>query len=134
MASEEETSTSGSLVDAVVTLGMESLGPLVDYGKQEVIISMLQAEASKLTVWDGIPIMADKTDDIVCSPQVRSMMKAYQFYGSDDDGVVLVGFGPQDSGKSIAAEFLLHGDHNFRPTRGLKISAAGMDDFAQEFG
>ena len=24
-------------------------------------------------------------------------------------GVVLVGFGPQDSGKSIAAEFLLHG-------------------------
>jgi hypothetical protein len=61
-------------------------------------------------------------------------MKAYQFYGSDDDGVVLVGFGPQDSGKSMAAEFLLHGDHNFRPVRGLMLTAARMGDFAKGFG
>lgn len=61
-------------------------------------------------------------------------MKPYQFYGSDNDGVVLVGFGPSDSGKSMAAEFLLHGDHDFRPVRGLIFSVAGVVDFAKKFG
>lgn len=43
---------------------------------------------------------------------------------------------PQDSGKSLAAEYILHGDHKFRPERALKLSAVGrsMDDFANEFG
>jgi hypothetical protein len=60
-------------------------------------------------------------------------MEAYQFYGSYVDGIVVVACSPQDSGKSLAAEYILHGDHEFRPQRALKLSAVGTDDFAKEF-
>eukprot|EP00978_Attheya_sp_CCMP212_P017324 scaffold46095_cov70-Attheya_sp.AAC.11 len=133
MADEEDTTKHGSVVKDLLAVGKDNIGPLVDYGKQEILVSMFQAEAARLTIWGSILNVANVRQQVVCSPQVRSLMKAYQFYGSDDDGVVLVGFGPQDSGKSMAAEFLLHGDHNFRPVRGLKLTAAGMGDFAKGF-
>jgi hypothetical protein len=47
---------------------------------------------------------------------------------------LVVACSPQDSGKNLAAEYILHGDHEFRPQRALKLSAVGTDDFAKEFG
>jgi hypothetical protein len=111
-------------------------GPLLDFGKQELYISALQELAAKLTIVDGGEKneVSDSSEEIVvCSPQIRALMEAYQFYGSGVDGIVVVACSPQDSGKSLAAEYILHGDHEFRPQRALKLSAVGMDDFVKEF-
>ena len=79
--------------------------------------------------------VSDSSEDIVvCSPQIRDLMEVYQFYGSGVDGIVIVAYSPQDSGKSLAAEYIMHCDHDFRPRRALKVSAVGTDDFAKDFG
>jgi hypothetical protein len=68
-----------------------------------------------------------------CTPQIRSLMEAYQFYGSGVvDGMVVAACSSQESGKSLAAEYILRGDHEFRPQRALTLSAVGTDDFAKE--
>jgi hypothetical protein len=134
MSKEEDPPSSAVLLDSVVSLGKESIGPLLDYGKQELYKSIFQEEAAKITILDTVHSSLSTMETVVCSPHIRTLVESYQFYGMDDDGIVVVGYGPQDSGKSVAAEYLLHGDHKFRPSRGLKVSAAGMDDFAKEFG
>jgi len=77
---------------------------------------------------------SSEEERVVCSPQIRHLMEVYQFYGSGVDGIVVVACSPQDSGKSLAAEYIMHGDHEFRPRRALKVSAVGTDDFAKDFG
>eukprot|EP00977_Amphora_coffeiformis_P028675 scaffold36484_cov229-Amphora_coffeaeformis.AAC.11 len=58
------------------------------------------------------------------------MLEAYHVAAK---GRVIVMCSPADSGKTRAAEFLVHGDYPFRPERSLVISASGMNDFAKEF-
>lgn len=39
---------------------------------------------------------------------------------------------PTDQGKTIASQFLIHGNHSMIPKRSLKIDATNMTDFAKE--
>jgi hypothetical protein len=39
---------------------------------------------------------------------------------------------PSNQGKTLAMEFLIHGDHSFRPKRSLKIDATNMKDFPKD--
>lgn len=39
---------------------------------------------------------------------------------------------PPNQGKTIAMEFLIHGDHSLRPERSLKIDATNMEDFPKD--
>jgi hypothetical protein len=58
------------------------------------------------------------------------MLDAYEMAAG---GGALVLCSPPDSGKTCAAEYLLFGNHNFRPDRSLMISAVAMENFAAEF-
>jgi hypothetical protein len=93
---EPAASPSDTVLDTTLAMGKGSIGPLLDFGKQEWYISALQELAAKLTIVDG----GGKNEEIVVrSPHIRSLMKAYQFYGSGADGIVVVACSPQDSGK-----------------------------------
>ena len=68
--------------------------------------------------------------DVVKSPHIERMVASYRVASG---GRVIVMCSPTDTGKTIAAEFFVHGKHPFRPERSLMISAAGMEDVETEF-
>jgi hypothetical protein len=39
---------------------------------------------------------------------------------------------PTNQGKTVAGEFLIHGNHTFRPERSLKIDATNMKNFSKD--
>jgi hypothetical protein len=92
--------------------------------------AFLQADlaraASRKTVLDG----GVKNKDVVISPQIEKMLAAYLFASR---GRVIVVCTPSGTGKTTAAEFLMHGKHPYRPDRSLKISAASLRDFPVEY-
>lgn len=71
-----------------------------------------------------------KNKDVVVSPNIKHMLVSYR--GASTGGVVVV-CSPPDSGKTHAAEFLMHGDHPFRPDRSLKVTTVSMKDFPSEY-
>jgi hypothetical protein len=50
MADEEDTTKRGLVVKDLLALDKDNIGPLVDYGKQEILVSMFQASAARLTI------------------------------------------------------------------------------------
>jgi hypothetical protein len=58
------------------------------------------------------------------------MLEAYRVASG---GRIIVVCSPADSGKTKAAEFLIHGKHPFRPPRSLMIDSSAMEDFPTEF-
>jgi hypothetical protein len=71
-----------------------------------------------------------KNKAVVVSPHISRMLDAYELASG---GGVLVLCAPSDSGKTCAAEYLMLGDHAFRPDQSLMISAVAMKNFAVEF-
>jgi hypothetical protein len=68
---------------------------------------------------------------VIMSPMIESMLKAC--FISIGGGGTWVVCAPSDQGKTVAAQFLIHGKHNLNPKRSLKIDATNMTDFAKDF-
>jgi hypothetical protein len=48
------------------------------------------------------------------------------------EGCAWVVCAPTNQGKSVAGEFLIHGNHTVRPKRSLKIDATNMKNFSKD--
>ncbi|MEM1009263.1 MAG: hypothetical protein AAGJ35_09680, partial [Myxococcota bacterium] len=72
------------------------------------------------------------TDGMVSmSPMIDAMLKVCVL--SLGAGCTWVVCAPTEQGKTVAAEFLIHGNHCLRPKRSLKIDATNMTDFSKDF-
>jgi hypothetical protein len=71
-------------------------------------------------------------DGVIMSPIISRMLQACCLtLGSG--GTTWVVCAPNDQGKSVAAHFLIHGNHTLMPKRSLKIDATNMKDFSKDF-
>jgi len=79
----------------------------------------------------------DVHDGVAMSPMIEAMLKAcflsLPVVGSKGSGTTWVVCAPTEQGKSVAAQFLVHGDHSMHPKRSLKIDATNMTNFARDF-
>jgi hypothetical protein len=69
------------------------------------------------------------------APLIDGMLMACSLIGEGDErgeGGAWVVCAPSNQGKTLAMEFLVHGDHSFRPKRSLKIDATNMKDFPKD--
>lgn len=71
-----------------------------------------------------------KHREVVISAHISRMLDAYELASG---GGVWVVCAPADSGKTCAAEYVMLGDHEFRPERSLMVSAVAMKNFPQQF-
>lgn len=71
---------------------------------------------------------------VVMSPLIKAMLYACALAPGDlgGAGCTWVVCAPTDQGKSLAAQFLMHGNHNLRPKRFLKIDATNISNFPME--
>jgi hypothetical protein len=71
---------------------------------------------------------------VVMSPLIKAMLRACALAPGNlgGSGCTWVVCAPTDQGKSLAAQFLMHGNHNLRPKRSLKIDATNMSNFPME--
>jgi hypothetical protein len=69
---------------------------------------------------------------VTMSPMIFSMLKVCQI-SVVAGGCTWVVCAPTDQGKTLAAQFLIHGNHSVRPNRSIKIDATNMTDFAKDF-
>lgn len=125
MADEQSASGSnivGSVIEYVSDLGK----PIVDKGLIERLRVSLARDAAAKTVLNGGYL----GEPVVKSPHIERMLAAYRVATT---GRVIVMYSPADSGKSVAAEFFMHGAHPYRPDRSLMLSAAGMKNFPEEY-
>jgi hypothetical protein len=118
----DEQSAVSSLVGSIVGNSKQRFGA----ARFETLKATLACAAQANTILTGGVIGTD----IVESPLIDSMLDAYI---SASRGRTIVVCAPADSGKTHAAEFLMHGKHPFRPDRSLKINAASMQDFPVDF-
>eukprot|EP00977_Amphora_coffeiformis_P011478 scaffold2767_cov177-Amphora_coffeaeformis.AAC.52 len=72
---------------------------------------------------------------VTLSPIIRAMLEAFfpSLGGGGGSGTTWVVCAPTDQGKTVAAQFLIHGNHALRPKRPLKIDATNMTNFAKDF-
>jgi hypothetical protein len=129
MADEEASATSSltsRIFDGLLNAGKEHATGALGASNNQVVKLELARYAAARTVMNG----GVKNKDVVISRPIKLMMDAYRIAPC---GGSLVVWGPADIGKTHAAEFLMHGDHKFRPDMCLKVSAVAMDDFATEF-
>lgn len=73
-------------------------------------------------------------DGVTMSPMIRAMLEAcFLSLGGGGRGKTWVVCAPTDQGKTVASQFLIHGNHTMRPTRSLKVDATNMTNFAKDF-
>jgi hypothetical protein len=72
--------------------------------------------------------------EVAMSPLIRGMLEAcfMSLGGVGGTGATWVVCAPTHQGKTIASQFLIHGNHSMIPKRSLKIDATNMTDFAKE--
>jgi len=117
---------SGEESSSYSSIAKEYGGAVIGAARFEVLKATLARAAAERTVLDG----GVKNKDLVVSAHIKHMLVSYR--GAATGGVVVV-CSPPDSGKTHAAEFLMHGDHPFRPDRSLKVTAVSMKDFPSEY-
>lgn len=129
MGTDDEVSIKSSISSKLGEAGgriVESGFAVLQKQQNAAVQAILSNDAAGKTVlnggYDGSPV--------VMSPHIQAMIRAYKLASR---GRVIVMCSPADSGKTRAAEFLLHGAYSYRPTRSLMISAAGMSNFEREF-
>jgi hypothetical protein len=126
MAEEDNKSAISSLIGSVVGGFTDNSKHLFGTGRFETLKATLAAAAGEGTVLNG----GYEGSDVVKSPHIERMLAAYRVASG---GRIIVVCSPADSGKTKAAEFLIHGKHPFRPARSLMIDASAMEDFPTEF-
>jgi hypothetical protein len=74
-------------------------------------------------------------DGVTMSTMIDAMLKAcfLSLGEGGGNGTTWVVCAPTDQGKSVAAQFLIHGNHSLLPKRSLKIDATNMKNFAKDF-
>ena len=79
--------------------------------------------------------VANIAGGVTMSPIIRAMLKAcfLSLGGGGGNGTTWVVCTPSGQGKTVAAQFLIHGNHALRPKRSLKIDATNMTNFAKDF-
>jgi hypothetical protein len=123
---KSDKSSISSLVGSVSERILDHGTTVLNHQKTATVQAILARDAAAKTVLSG----GYEGTPVVLSPHIERMLEAYHVAAK---GRVIVMCSPADSGKTRAAEFLVHGDYPFRPERSLVISAAGMDDFAKDF-
>lgn len=67
------------------------------------------------------------------SPMIDGMLNVCPLTAGDGGGCTWVVCAPTEQGKTMAAQFLIHGNHKLRPKRSLKIDATNMTNFPKDF-
>jgi hypothetical protein len=81
---------------------------VTDYGRFVNLIQRLVDHSTKHTNLDAGSSWAERTSTMIISPHLYHMLHAYAFSGIGT-GMTWVMYAPPDSGKTAAAEYLLHG-------------------------
>jgi len=92
----------------------------------------MAAERSILNTRD---VRETGTTSVAMSPLIYGMVDACTLSVGVDkpgEGACWVMCAPTNQGKTHAGEFLIHGNHAFRPERSLKIDATNMTDFPKD--
>jgi hypothetical protein len=95
-------------------------------GRVETLKLSLSHDAHAKTVLNG----GYKGHPVAKSPHIERMLAVYRI---STIGRVVVVYAPADSGKTRAAEYMIHGNHPHRPDCSLMLSAASMKDFSRDF-
>lgn len=119
-------SPSNSALGDVLEDALEASSGAFEYAKAEAMKGYFVDAASENTILTGSAIQKD----VVLSTHIQKMVNAYKARAV---GGVVVVCSPPDSGKTHAAEYLIHGDYLCRPSRALKVTARGMENFPAEF-
>jgi hypothetical protein len=89
--------------------------------------------ASEQSIVNTCDVRQTGKNDISMAPLINGMLWACSLtLDQPSDGVVWVVCAPSNQGKTFAMEYLIHGEHSFRPTRSLKIDATNMKNFPKE--
>mmetsp|Transcript_15759 Transcript_15759/g.23191 ORF Transcript_15759/g.23191 Transcript_15759/m.23191 type:complete len:387 (-) Transcript_15759:1175-2335(-) len=91
---------------------------------QQSIVTAYKAQ------FEGINSFGGK---VVMSPMIDAMLRVCPLTVGAGFGCTWVVCAPTDQGKTLAAQFLIHGNHSLRPKRSLKIDATNMVNFAKDF-
>eukprot|EP00978_Attheya_sp_CCMP212_P002506 scaffold5102_cov50-Attheya_sp.AAC.1 len=91
------------------------------------VLNMLDEDAEKVTIHG---VVNSHKEVLLSRTHVLAVLRAYQRAQSPH---VVVCCAPSESGKSVAAEYLLYGDHDWRPERVIMIQCGGMTDFPAQF-
>lgn len=85
------------------------------------------------SVLNAIEIPSD-SGGVAMSPMMKSMLEAcfLSLGGVGGTGITWVVCAPTDQGKTIASQFLIHGNHSMIPKRSLKIDATNMTNVAKD--
>lgn len=122
----DSSSAVSKLIDTAINAGKETAARALGVANYGAVKILLAQHAADKTFING-DIIHKK---VVISPHIKCMLDAYEMATG---GGVLVLCAPPDSGKTCAAEYMVFGDHKFRPDRSLMISAVAMENFAAEF-
>jgi hypothetical protein len=106
----------------------------------EITVAVCQENLDSLAAQQSIVNACDvrQTGEyrICMAPLIDGMLMACSLtIGEADErgeGGAWVVCAPTNQGKTFAMEFLIHGDHSFRPKRSLKIDATNMKDFPKD--
>ena len=129
-------SASDALIDTISSIG----GSAVEEAAKRVkdfSISVCRVNLDRMAKENSV-VGAEEVDDVVggvtMSPIIKAMLEAcFLSLPRGGNGTTWVVCAPTDQGKTVAAQFLIHGQHSLRPKRSLKIDATNMTNFAKDF-
>lgn len=129
------TSATDALVDSVSSLAgsafEEGANRFNDFSLN-VCRENLDRMARQQSIVTAVGVKSPGIDGMVSmSPMIDAMLKVCAL--SLGGGCTWVVCAPTEQGKTVAAEFLIHGNHCLRPKRSLKIDATNMTDFSKDF-
>lgn len=84
---------------------------VMEYGRfMSLIQRLLVDHSTRFADLEADSSRSERTSTVVISPHLNHMLHAYAFSGLGT-GVTWVMYAPTDSGKTAAADYLLHGEH-----------------------
>jgi hypothetical protein len=139
MAEDNDDSATGSLSESINSVATSAVAHGTKFaGDCSVAVCErnLLRMAAERSIVNTRDIRLTGNVSLTMSPLIEGLLKATSLTtASSEDpgqGLVWVVCAPHDQGKTFAAEFLMHGDHNMRPDRSIKIDATNMEDFPKD--
>jgi hypothetical protein len=132
------TSATDAFVGSVSSLAgsavQEGANRLNDFSLQ-VCRENLDRMARKRSVVTAVDV-EDVHGGVYMPPMIKAMLEAcfLSLGGGGGNGATWVVCAPPDQGKTVASQFLIHGNHSMLSKRCLKIDTTNMTNFAKDFG
>lgn len=117
--------------DALSSLGEGSVHLYYEEFNLNVFKEHLDQLVKNQSVVNAIDLKEIFGKKVLMSPMIHAMLCVCPL--AQQNGCTWVVCAPPDQGKTITAQFLMHGNHNMRPKRSLKIDALRFENFPKDF-